>query len=161
MSKIANAANKVDDAVLAAAKAPDQSLPILNQSFTPDAGKVLQNMTTQQADRLAANPSLAKTVLSPAEYRAAQASAKVAPMNYGKAVERMVGQAVDDPLHSQILRWNGGRRGPDFSGVGPGNAGRTFDITTPRGIPSHVARPYGGLLEFATYTRPPGFSVLP
>lgn len=65
-------------------------LNILNPEFIPDAEKVLQNATTYWANKLGADLSLAESILSDAEYRAAQLSAKVARMQYGNAVERLV-----------------------------------------------------------------------
>ncbi|MCP4591368.1 MAG: hypothetical protein GY842_11525 [bacterium] len=121
-------------------------------------------MTTAQNAKLAANPALAETVLSPREYRVGQRFAGVARMNYGKAIERMVREEIfSDPLLDQLFNPAGiGARGPDVLGKGP-TAGLMFDITTshPRTIAEHLARPYGQDLVIITYDRPTSFVVFP
>jgi RHS repeat-associated protein len=139
-------------------------LRILNPHFTPDPTKVLQNITTTHADVLAANPALAQTVLSPAEYAAGQTSTRVAVLNYGKAAERLPAQEIaQTPLHRQLFDYVGGPNQPDFTGV-PGGpaAGMNFDITTPGQIAAHLARPgYGPGLNVVTYQRPVPFKLFP
>ncbi|MGE0454252.1 MAG: RHS repeat domain-containing protein [Vicinamibacteria bacterium] len=139
-------------------------LRVLNPHFTPDPTKVLQNMTTAQADALAANPAGARSVLSLAEYQAGQRSVAVAKMNFGKAVERGVGQEIRQfQPHQQLFNIAGGPNRPDFTGV-PGGpaAGMNFDITTPAQVGAHLARPgYGPGLNVVTYQRPPLFTLFP
>jgi hypothetical protein len=136
-------------------------LNVLNPHFTPDAGAVVQNATNRWTARLAANPSLARTVLSPKEYIAAQRSARVARMAYGNAVERLVAKDLRDPLSKTLVRYTGGPRGgnmPDFIDY----TGQAIDITTPAGIAGKAGRWYGGPgLLTPTYTRPAGFTVFP
>jgi hypothetical protein len=134
-------------------------LPILDASFIPDARAVLQNITTAQNARLAANPQLARTVLSSRELSAAARNPGLMPANYGKAIERLVADEVrNSPLHRSILRPVGGPRNPDFVGVGSSN-GMNFEITTPRSVASHMTRPYGPGLNVVTYQRPAGFML--
>ena len=138
-------------------------LNVLNPEFTPDPTKVLQNITTAQADALAANPSLARSVLSRREYLAGQTSESVARMQYGNAVERLVKIEIEkSPLHSKLFEHFGGPNNPDFAGRGAGLAwGEAFEITTPQAVPRHLARPYGPGLNVVTYQRPPLFRLFP
>jgi RHS repeat-associated protein len=132
------------------------SLPIVGPHFTPDAGAVLQNMTNFQNAALGENPGIAQQVLTVREYTAATANAGGAALQYGNALERLVGNQIDSsPLTLQILERAGGPNREDFVGVGPA-AGRLFDITTDtvRQINSHLNRPYGAFLELILYTRP-------
>jgi hypothetical protein len=136
-------------------------LNILNSHFTPDAGAVVQNATNLWATRLGANPSLARTVLSPAEYAAAQRSAAVARMGYGNAVERLVARDLSDPLSRTLVRYTGGPHGgnmPDFIDL---TTGGLIDITTPGQIGAKAGKWYGPGLVTPTYTRPAGFTVFP
>ena len=144
------------------AQAP-AGLRILNPNFTPDPTRVLQNITTAQADALAANPSLARTVLSRREYLGAQRSEALARLQYGNAVERLVAEEIaGSPLHSRLFERFGGPNNPDFSPRGVLRLfGEAFDITTPGQIPEHLTRPYGPGLNFATYQRPPSFKLFP
>src|SRR6266404_4928752 len=56
---------------------------------------ILQDVTDQVAAKLAANPALAKTVLSPAEYWLAQRWSFFAKMKYGKAIEKLAAQDIE------------------------------------------------------------------
>lgn len=155
-------ASYIDDAASTALHAK-RELPILNAHFTPDATKVLQNMTNTANDMLKADPTIAKTVLSQAEYAAGQAKSSVAKMNWGKAVERLVANQIEKSkeLHQQILKHVGGPKKPDFIGKGPA-LGKNFDITTPAAVTKHLRRPlYGNGLNVVTYIRPPTFVVFP
>jgi hypothetical protein len=139
-----------------------RSLPILNPEFTPNATKVLQNITTSANAELAANPTLAKTLLSDAQYANGQSAPWLANMEYGNAVHRLVGQRIgQSPLHQQLFGVNRGA-GPDFLGRGGAN-GLIFDITTtnPLTIQRHFARPYGDELQICTYQRPLSFETFP
>jgi RHS repeat-associated protein len=140
-------------------------LPVLNPHFEPTpamATEILAARTAAENARLAANPALAETVLSPAEYAAGQVNARVAPMAYGNALERMTAIRIrNSPLDSRVLVHVGGPNNPDFIGLGP-VAGSNFDITTPGQVRAHLRRPgYGPGLNVITYQRPPGFRVLP
>jgi hypothetical protein len=159
---VSSAGNLVDSSAIAA-ESEMPALNILNPEFTPYAGKVLQNATDYLNGQLAANPSLAKQVLSPAEYAAGQNSIAVARMQYGNAVERLVAEAMDDDLGNQIVQYTGGPGGgsmPDFVGVGPAQ-GQMFDITTPGQVASKAGKWYGPNLITPTYVRPPGFTAFP
>jgi hypothetical protein len=139
------------------------ALNILNPEFTPDAGKVLQSATDYMNGQLAENPSLARTVLSPAEYAAGQDSIGVARMQYGNAVERLVARAMRNELGSQLVQYTGGPGGgsmPDFVGVGPAE-GQVFDITTPGQAASKAGKWYGPGLITPTYVRPITFRLFP
>jgi hypothetical protein len=140
-------------------------LRVLNPHFTPDPTRVLQNITTAQNAELAANPALARTVLSPAEYAAGQRSVPVARMQYGNAVERIAAEEIrqSPALHGQLFEHAGGPSRPDFTGVPSGPAaGMNFDITTPAQVNAHLARPgYGPGLNVVTYQRPPLFRLFP
>ncbi|HEX8525020.1 MAG TPA: hypothetical protein VF669_22405 [Tepidisphaeraceae bacterium] len=137
------------------------NLNILNPEFTPNAGAVVQNATDRWAGRLASDPALAKTVLSPAEYAAAQNSCGVARMAYGNAVERLVAKDLQDPLSSTLVRYTGGSRGgsmPDFIDL---TTGGLIDITTPGQVASKADKWYGPGLVTPTYSRPADFTQFP
>jgi len=128
-------------------------------SRTP--AEILQSITTAQNAKLAANPALARTVLSPAEYAAGEKAASVARLQWGNAVERLAAREIaDSPQWRAMFRHVGGPNRPDFVGVGRA-AGMTFDITTPGQVASHLARPYGSGMRIATYQRPMSFTVFP
>ncbi|HEX7275528.1 MAG TPA: RHS repeat-associated core domain-containing protein, partial [Nitrososphaeraceae archaeon] len=141
---------------------PRTALPILGRHFTPDATKVLQNITNTVSSELAANPNLAQNVLSAGEYAAGQRASWLANMQYGNAVERLAAEHINQsPLHRQLFQYVGGPSRPDFVGRGIGS-GLNFDITTPRAINAHLARPgYGSGLQVCTYERPLGFTTFP
>jgi hypothetical protein len=142
---------------------PRVKLNVLNPQFKPDPTRVLQNITTAQNARLAANPALARTVLSPAEYAAGRGSVEVARMQYGNAVERLAAREISDsPLLSRLFERFGGPNSPDFVGRGaPLMWAETFDITTVQAVARHLTRPYGPGLNVVTYQRPPLFGVFP
>ncbi len=159
----AAAGDAVDGAVGQIANPRTISLNVLNPEFTPDAGKVLQNATNDWNGQLGANPSLARTVLSPPEYAAGQNSIAVARMQYGNAVERLVAREMGDPLGQRLVRYTGGPGSgsmPDFVGVGPAQ-GQMFDITTPGQVASKAGKWYGPSLTAPTYVRPITFRVFP
>ncbi|MEM9754066.1 MAG: hypothetical protein AAF916_11875, partial [Planctomycetota bacterium] len=144
-----------------AARARTVSLNVLNSDFAPDAGKVLQNATTRESARLAADPSLALSVLRPGEYLAGTRSVSVARMQYGNAVERLVAITFNDSLGRDLVRYTGGPRGgnmPDFIDY----TGQMIDITTFYGAARKSGRWYGGDgLITPTYARPSNFTVFP
>lgn len=128
-----------------------------------NAAEALQRITTEQAERLAANPSLAATVLSPAAYRAGQTSSRVARMEYGHAIERLVAAQVERmPELDELFLHVGGPGRPDFIGRG-GYTGLNFDITTRAQFlaNSKAGRAYAPGLIQPTYTRPGDFYVFP
>ena len=82
-------------------------------------------------------------------------------MQFGNAVERLVDQSArSNSLMRQLFGHRGGPSNPDFVGRGP-YTGLNYDITTPRGVGPHLARPYGPGLLIPTYVRPVGFGVFP
>ena len=133
-------------------------LKILNPNFTPDAKLVLQNVTNQVNSGFGANLKLATTVLSDNEMEAAARSYGLAFKQYGNAVERLVAIEIEaDPMLDSLYTHIGGANKPDFIGKGI-FGGMNFDITTPRQIDAHLARPnYGPGLKIITYDRPPNF----
>lgn len=133
------------------------------QLASRSGSEIMQQLTTNAAERLAQNPALARTVLSPAEYAAGQASSGIAKANYGKAIERVVAQDIrSSPELSQMFEHlsRPGQAVPDFAGRGAFE-GMTFDITTPGQVQAHLARPYGTGLNITTYERPLAFTTFP
>lgn len=125
------------------------------------ASSRLQSLTNSANNELSANPALAQDVLTQSEYVAGQNSARVALMQYGNAVERIVADKIQGSrIDSQFFEHVGGPSNPDFIGKGILN-GLNFDITTPGQITSHLARSYGPGLNITTYIRPPDFTVFP
>jgi len=120
-----------------------RGLEVLNPQFVPKAKSVLQNLTNQVNQELAANPRLAASVLSPEEIDAA-VNPFIARMQYGNAVERLVANRIKaDPTLSSMFKHVGGPNNPDFIGQGAFQ-GMKFDITTPAQEAAHLARPgYG------------------
>ena len=124
---------------------------------------ILQNVTDQVAAKLAANPALAKTVLSRPEYWLAQRLPWFAKMKYGKAVEMLAARDIEKtPGLDSLFKHLGGPMKPDFVGVGA-LEGMRFDITTVAGAASHYGRPLyrGPGLTIITYERAATFTVFP
>ena len=95
-------------------------------------------------------------MLTEPEYEAGRNSIPIARMQYGNAVERLVAEAMDNELGSQLVRYTGGPGGgsmPDFVGVGPAE-GQVFDITTPGQAALKAGKWYGSGLITPTYVRP-------
>jgi RHS repeat-associated protein len=122
--------------------------------------QILQNLTDQSAAALNANPSLANTVLSPAENLAAQTRPFLNPVAYGNAIQRLVNdQIANSESYSSIFQIVGGPNNPDYIGAGSAS-GMNFDITTPGQVGAHLARPgYGQGLNVITYQRAPGWTL--
>lgn len=102
---------------------------------------------------LAANPALARTLMSRGSYEHLVEGTSLASASYGKAVERLTARYVrTDPELSQILSYQSRPfvSTPDFFGYEGQNL-RLLDITTEASRASHLARPYGAYTEFATY----------
>lgn len=124
-------------------------------SDTASIGQTLLNRVNAQ---LSANPSLAKTVLSSAEYQAGQNSVRIASMQYGNAVERLFWKAVDgSPRYQRMFGRVGGPNAPD----GIFNTGQMFDITTrnPFTVQLHLSRPYSPGMKLLQYDRPSSFTL--
>ncbi len=114
--------------------------------------------------KLAANPGLARTVLSLAEYKAGQNYPSVARLEYGRAVENLVARDIrKSPILSYLYEYTGRRpSSPDFVGQHL-FSGLNFEITTNTSatILEHQLRPYGPGLIFSTYVRPDYFRLFP
>jgi hypothetical protein len=125
-------------------------------------GAILQGVTNRANSQLAANPGLAKTVLSDPEYVAGQTYPSVARMEYGNAVEKMVNNQIrENPILSSLFKHTSGPNNPDFVGTGI-FAGMNFDITTNTSrsiITTHLSRAHGQGLIMATYSCPFGFGI--
>lgn len=146
------------------AAAEAQALALFLSRQRPDAAGLLQNLTDEVNAALAADLSSARGFLSPPEYRAGQRYSGIATMQYGHALERMVGERiVSNPSLDALFTPRGiGGRGPDIVGKGAFR-GLQFDITTtnPRTIMEHLGRPYGKEIMIITYERPSDFLLLP
>ena len=126
----------------------------------PDTQRVLQSLTDRAVADLAANPRLARDLMSPGSYAQLRNGTGLADASYGKAVERFVARYVqEDELLSSILRHTGRSRGPngrfisspDFIGKEAYNL-RLLDITTQDAIPRHLSRPgFGRSSEFVIH----------
>jgi hypothetical protein len=148
---------------------PDH-LPPLDQRAdltTPEGARdVLHELTTRSNRELGENIEAARDtgLLSRREYLAGQNHERVAPMSYGKAVERDVARAIEDsPVFRESLIHLGGPNEPDFTITLPDGRVVNFDITTndARGIARHLNRPYGPGLEIIGYDRPDGVVPFP
>jgi hypothetical protein len=145
------------------AGAGDISLPVLNKHFVPNARSLLQKLVNSVNGRFARDLRAAASVLSEKEFRLGQSNPRLAPAEYGNALERMLAEQVaGDPLLSQLFRHTGRGPRPDFVGIGSAK-GQRFDITTntARSMAEHLRRPYGNDLTIITYERPLDFRVFP
>jgi hypothetical protein len=103
-------------------------LQILNREFNPNGTRVLQNLTNQENALLSTDLSRATRYLSPSEVDAAM-NPYVARMQYGNALERMVGEQIgNDSLLKSMFRHNTTGKGPDFFGRGY-LEGQIYDIS--------------------------------
>ena len=115
---------------------------------------------------IAANPRIARDLMSPGSYAHLRNGTNLAGASYGKAVERLVARYVqEDELLSSILRHTGRSRGangrfissPDFIGKEAYNL-RLLDITTEAAIPRHLSRPgFGRASDFIIH---PGLGTI-
>ncbi|HJQ38909.1 MAG TPA: RHS repeat-associated core domain-containing protein [Thermoanaerobaculia bacterium] len=125
-----------------------------------EAQRALAELTRQVSAELAANPAMARRVLSRPEYEAAVVSERIAAAQYGNAVERLVTLHIEsDPVLREVFEHVGGPKNPDFTGFG-----RNFDITTQTRtqLLRHMRRPgYGQNLIVVTYERPATFRTFP
>lgn len=81
-------------------------------------------------------------------------------MQYGNAVERIVGDRIKNSILKYVFKYLGGKNVPDFVGKSI-FTGLQFDITTPGSVGAHLSRPYGQNLIFLLYERPINFKVFP
>ena len=80
----------------------------------------LHTLTHRANERLGQNPALAleEDILSASQY-AAGSDPRVAPMNYGHAVEEMVARDIRfSNIDNLLFKHVGGRSNPDFVGRG-------------------------------------------
>jgi hypothetical protein len=80
---------------------------------------------------------------------------KLAKIAYGRALEKMVAEAIADNFAlNQYFEYQGGANNPDFVGKGP-LEGLSFDITTESDLQRHIdKRQYGENLVVHPYSRP-------
>ncbi len=124
---------------------------------------VLQDVTNQAVADLAANPALARRLMSQGSYQHLVEGTNLAPASYGKAVERLTAEYVSaDPALSTILSYQSRPfvSTPDFLGYEGYNL-RSLDITTEASRARHLARPYGPYTEIVTHPGLPSNLVFP
>ncbi len=124
---------------------------------------VLQGVTDRAVADLAANPVLARSLMSPGSYNHLVERTGLGPASYGKAVERLAARYIErDSALSAILQYQSKpfKSTPDFFGFEGQNL-RTLDITTVRSTAAHTARPYGAYTEIVTYPGLPSNLVFP
>ena len=119
-------------------------------------------LTNTANSKLAANPGVARSVLSLAEYKAGQNYPSVARLEYGNAVERMVASSIEESPLKFLFQSISGPGSPDVIGKAVFK-GLQFDITTnnPHSILAHIKRPYGNKVILILYTRASQFRVFP
>jgi hypothetical protein len=130
---------------------------------TTDLRLALQGATDQAVAELAANPELARGLMSRGSYQHLVDGTNLAGASYGKAVERLTGRIVQaDPELSGLFSYQSRPfvSTPDFFGYEGYNL-HLFDITTQGQIASHAARPYGSALNYATHPGLPPNLVFP
>ncbi len=128
-----------------------------------DARLALQSVTDRAVADLAANPGLARGLMSQGSYQHLVEGTNLAPASYGKAIERLTARYIQaDPELSQILSYQSRPfvSTPDFLGYEGYNL-RTLDITTDASRASHLARPYGAYTEYAIHPGLPSNLVFP
>ena len=112
---------------------------------------------------MAADPSVARSLMSRGSYQHLVDGTNLAPASYGKAVERLTARYVTaDPELSQVLKYQSApfKSTPDFFGWEGQNL-RLLDITTEASQASHLARPYGPYTEIVTHPGLPPKLVFP
>jgi hypothetical protein len=149
----------------AAVKAPAAVTRAMPDLKTRDGARTTMQDLTDRANReLGEDINRAQEHLSPREFLAAQEHARIAPLSYGKAVERRVADLIQNaPSLQQNLRHLGGPNQPDFELELPDGSTMRFDVTTdsPREGPRHLDRSYGEDLELLRYRRPDGLAPFP
>src|SRR5690606_6098159 len=135
-----------------------------NATISPLNAKIaLQGVTDRAAADLAANPALARRLMSPGSYQHLVEGTNLAPASYGKAVERLTAEYISaDPALSKILSYQSRPfvSTPDFLGYEGYNL-RALDITTEASSASHLARPYGTYTEIVAHPGLPSNLVFP
>lgn len=144
-------------------RAAGEVVNLTGRAATRSGYEIMQQLTSNAAGRLARNPGLAARYLSGGEYAAGQASARIANLQYGNAIERMVAADIrSSPELRQLFEHlsRPGKAVPDFVGHGPFE-GMKFDITTAAQKAAHRKRLYGTGLNITTYERPLTFTTFP
>jgi hypothetical protein len=127
-----------------------------SETVRQEATRLLQKVVDEELATLSRNPAIAQEVLRPREI-AASVDQRVAKMQFGNALERMVGRRIElEPALRDLLRYQGHRAGPDFLGIGR-FGGLKLDVTTVSSAAEHASRPYGQDMIIITYTRPAMF----
>jgi hypothetical protein len=124
---------------------------------------LLQGVTDRAVTDLAANPSLARSLMSPGSYKHLVEGTQLAPASYGKAVERLTAQYIrEDAALTSVFRYQSKpfKSTPDFLGIEGYNL-RSLDITTANSIGVHAARSYGSYTEIVTHPGLPSNLVFP
>ena len=89
-----------------------------------------------------------------AEIAALEQNPWLSKMAYGNALERLVAQDIrNSSALSELFEYVGGPNKPDFRGIGAAQ-GLFFEVTTVKGIPSHLSRPYGPNIIVTPYESP-------
>ena len=123
---------------------------------------VLQGVVNQAVTDLNANPALARNLMSPGSYQQLVDNTGLASASYGKAVERLSAQYVDEQGLSDVLSYQSRPfvSTPDFFGYQGSNM-YPLDITTDAGVDSHLSRSYGQYTGYVTYPGLPSGLVFP
>jgi hypothetical protein len=118
-----------------------------------EAAGILKKLVEEELIRIAVNPPVAIDALKPGEIPGLR-NPSIARMRFGYAVERLVAARFQaDRELRRLFEYDGGSGMPDYVGIGRFK-GLTFELTTPRQVDSHRARPYGEPLIIVTYERP-------
>ncbi len=137
--------------------------PIPDLTTRGGARTTMEDLTDRANRELGEDINRARPLLSRREFEAAQENARIAPMSYGKAVERRVAELLRQSPALEPLKHLGGPNRPDFTVELKDGEIVDFDVTTdsPREVPRHLGRPYGEGLELIPYRRPDGLSPFP
>lgn len=114
---------------------------------------MLQSIVDEVNARLAADPGLAREVLKDKPYANGQRNARLAAMEYGNALEKLVAAEITKQGLDDVLIHIGGPDETDFEGCG-----KNYDTHTEnmREIRRHQRRRYQPVS--VTYTRPKALS---
>lgn len=137
--------------------------PVAAESVPLNTRAALQGVTDRAVADLAANPSLARGLMSEGSYRHLVEGTNLASASYGKAVERLTARHVRaDPNLSSILQYQSRpfKSTPDFFGYEGQNL-RLLDITTDASQANHLARSYGPYTDYAIHPGLPLNLVFP
>jgi hypothetical protein len=124
---------------------------------------ILQGVTDRAVADLAANPALARELMSPGSYSHLVEGTSLAPASYGKAIERLTARYVArDTDLSAILEYRSRpfTSTPDFFGHEGYNL-RLLDVTTEASRAIHLERSYGPATELVIHPGLPPDLVFP